>query len=130
MTEKANRGANVTDPTAGQKEAVKTYLEQVKVITALATTLLLTPNVLLTLEKQDTARTALALNLPNWKCWLIGGNLAFLLAIILTYFVYATIAGSLDENKFNINRTATRFFSIAQFIALLAGCVALFVIFK
>lgn len=120
----------LTEPPPGPKAAVETYLEQVKIVTALATTLLLTPNVLLTLEQQATARQSLAANLPAWETWLIAANVAFLSAVILTYFIYATVVGDMDDNKFDVYRPATRWLSLAQLVALLVGCVALFMLFK
>lgn len=52
---------------ADKPDAVKLYLVQVKVLTALATTLLLAPNVLLSLIENDNAQSRLAVAFPSWK---------------------------------------------------------------
>ena len=112
-----------------KKLAVEKYLEQVKILTALATTLLLTPNVLLTLGAEAEIRQTLTSQLPQWKNVLVVTNIAFMLVILATYFIYSSVVGSADDGKLDVYRTATRVFSIAQFILLIIGCTGLLILF-
>lgn len=112
-----------------KKFAVEKYLEQVKILTALATTLLLTPNVLLTLSKEASVREDLADALPRWKEVLVGTNVAFILVILATYFIYSSVVGSADTGELNVYRPATRVLSIAQLVLTIVGCVGLLVLF-
>ncbi len=112
---------------------VEHYLDQVKIITALATTLMITPNVYLTLLEKDQIRTRIEATLPCWRSILLTTNILFLLSIILTYFIYSSIVGSsltTAAAKDIIYRPFTRFVSITQFVFLVLGCVGLLIIFS
>jgi hypothetical protein len=111
-----------------QKLTIDKYLDQVKVLTALATTLLITPNLLLTVLSDETIRQELEAGLPSWRLVLSLTNIAFLLAILLTYFIYSSIVGLLAVSEADIYRPATRIFSILQFLFLTLGCVGLVVL--
>lgn len=105
--------------------AVEKYLEQVKVLTALATTLLLTPNVVLVIAGSEATRGALDQALPSWRSVALHANVAFLVAIGLTYFIYSSLVGQAHEGEFDVYRPMTRLLSLLQFGALVWGCVAL-----
>lgn len=110
---------------------VERYLDQVKIITALATTLLITPNLFLTILNKPEIMTRLALAIPCWKTILLFTNIFFILSILATYFIYSSIVGSLINRENNlIYRPFTRFNSILQFIFLTLGCVGLLIIFQ
>ncbi len=108
-----------------RKFAVEKYLDQVKILTALATTLLLTPNVLLTLAAADDTRRALDSAFPTWRTVLLHTNVSFLVTIGMTYFIYSSIVGRAEKGQFDVNRPLTRIFSLLQFGALCYGCVGL-----
>jgi hypothetical protein len=110
---------------------VEQYLDQVKVITALATTLLITPNLFMTLLEKGDIRAQIDASIPAWKTLLLITNLMFLLSILSTYFIYSSIVGSLLNNDTDvIYRTFTRVMSILQFIFLVLGCFGLLFIFN
>jgi len=110
---------------------VEQYLDQVKVITALATTLLITPNLFMTLLEKADVRAQIEATVPAWKTLLLITNIMFLLSILSTYFIYSSIVGSLLNNDTDvIYRTFTRVMSILQFIFLVLGCVGLLFIFN
>jgi hypothetical protein len=111
------------------KFLVEKYLEQVKVLTALSTTLLLTPNILLNIMEKESIRTRLSASLPDWKVYLVGTNIVLLIAILLTYFIYSSVIGSVNSGSYDIFRPATRAFSITQFICLIFGGAGLLLLF-
>jgi hypothetical protein len=108
--------------------AVEKYLEQVKILTALATTLLLTPNILLTILEKEVVRDRLDLLFQNWRLVLVLTNISFLLVILMTYFIYSSVVGSLYYNSLDIYRKATRVFSLLQFVFMVIGCVGFVII--
>ena len=61
---------------------------------------------------------------------MIGGNLAFLLTVLLTYFIHTTAVGYMHKGEFDVYRPATVVLSLVQLVTLILGCVALFVLFK
>ena len=110
---------------------VERYLDQVKIITALATTLLITPNLFLTLLEKAEIRARIEIAIPGWKTLLLITNIMFLLSILSTYFIYSSIVGSLiDSEEDVIYRPFTRVVSILQFVFLTAGCIGLLMIFN
>jgi hypothetical protein len=111
-----------------QKQTIDKYLDQVKVLTALATTFLITPNLLLTILGNEKIKQGLDSSLSSWRLILSLTNIAFVLAILSTYFIYSSIVGMLAESEANIYRPATRFFSLLQFLFLILGCIGLVVI--
>jgi hypothetical protein len=110
---------------------VERYLDQVKVIAALATTLLITPNLFLTLLEKADIRAQIEAAIPAWRLLLLFTDIMFLLSILSTYFIYSSIVGSLLGNETNvIDRPFTRAVSILQFIFLVLGCIGLLFIFN
>jgi branched-subunit amino acid transport protein len=113
-----------------EKLTIGTYLEQVKIITALATTLLITPTVILTLLTEPSVLDRIQAHLPSWRDLLMATNIAFLLCILCTYFIYSSVVGQANEGKLDIYRTATRVSSIAQFALLLIGATGLLFVLR
>jgi len=113
------------------KFIVERYLDQVKILTALATTLLITPNLYLSLLEKSVITNHIAAVFPGWKILLLITNVMFLLAILSTYFIYSSVVGSLAEKAADIiYRPFTRIISILQFVFLTAGCIGLLLIFN
>jgi p-aminobenzoyl-glutamate transporter AbgT len=113
-----------------EKLTIATYLEQVKIVTALATTLLITPTVILTMLTEQSVLDRIQAHLPPWRDLLLATNIAFLLCILCTYFIYSSVVGQTKEGKHDIYRTATRAFSITQFVLLLLGATGLLVVLR
>jgi len=110
---------------------VERYLDQVKIITALATTLLITPNLFLTILDKPDIITHLNTAIPCWETILLITNILFILSILATYLIYSSIVGSLiNKDKDLIYRPFTRIISILQFVFLSCGCIGLLVIFQ
>ena len=102
--------------------AVDKYLEQVKILTALASALLLSPGFVLALLR---IREDIGLSdklLLQATIAVAGSSVAFVSTIFFTYFIYSSIAGDLNEGECNIYREETQRFSIMQFVAVLIGC--------
>jgi len=112
-----------------KKYAVEKYLEQVKILTALATALLLPPNAIIAF-KSDGIESAVGALDPGVKIWLLIMNISFIAVIIMTYFIYSAIVGHAHDGEYDIYRPAARIFSILQFAGILLGCIALIVLFS
>ena len=106
----------------GKKEACKTYIEQTKLLVALASVFLVAPVVFLTATRPPAGETvggvAIAL--------LIVSELSFILSVLFGYVVLGSVAGSQESGEFNIYRPATRTFSLLELGAYLLG-LALFI---
>ena len=106
-----------------EKFVVDRYLDQVKILTALATTLLISPNLILSLhEKSNNSNDQIMM-------WLMSANISFIITILLTYFIYSSIVGNLVKGSYDIYRPATRAFSLAQFFTLIWGSISLLILF-
>ncbi len=103
----------------GRKEAVKTYIEQTKLLVTLASAFLFAPAGLIAILKD---RSASHLTFEQIG-WFIGAEICFIVSVIGGYIVLATIAGSQDAGKFNVYRPATVAASLCQFFAYVAGLV-------
>jgi len=102
--------------------AVDKYLEQVKILTTLASALLLSPGFVLALLRIREDIGLSDKQLLHATIAVGGSSAAFLLTIFFTYFIYSSIAGDLNEGECNIYREETQRFSIMQFVAVLIGC--------
>ena len=87
-----------------KKLAVNKYLEQVKILTALSTALLISPSII---QKISIHKESYLENIKSIKILMFISNISFLLAIIMTYFIYSSIVGYIDKNRYDINRPAT-----------------------
>ena len=74
-----------------KKFAVDKYLDQVKILTALATALLISPNIVLMLRKSGIQNSQVLQVLEQSKKFLFIANISFLISIIMTYFVYSSV---------------------------------------
>lgn len=112
-----------------KKFAVEKYLDQVKILTALATTLLISPNLFLMLREAIAENSQVMGVWKQAKTFLITANISFLVSIIMTYLIYSSVVGSVDEGEYEIYRPLTRIFSLIQFAGIVVGCAALLVFF-
>ncbi len=109
------------------KEAVDKYLEQIKILSALATALLISPNIAVALTKFATeSRMTLP---PELRYWLLGTNTSFLLTILTSYLIYSSIVGFIADGKYDIYRSGTRVTSLIQVGTMLVGCIGMCVVF-
>lgn len=109
----------MTDPTSddGKKEAVKTYLEQTKLLVTLASAFILAPAGLVAVLKE---RTTVGLA-SSQLFWFVIAEVLFIASVMAGYVVLGTIAGSQDANRYDVYRLATRCASLAQITAYLFG---------
>jgi len=103
-----------------KKFVVERYLEQIKILSALATALLISPALIQVISGKVYSNIGRP-RMVSLRTLALVSNISFLLVIILSYLVYSTIVGSVNKGVYDIYRTATRVFSIAQFIALIVG---------
>lgn len=97
-------------------EAVKTYVEQTKLLVTLASVFMVAPAV-----------TTIALAEANFF-WFACSEVMFVLSVLLGYIVFGSIAGSQDEGDYNVYRRATCWSSLAQFFSFLVGICAFFML--
>ena len=108
-----------------KKFAVEKYLDQVKILTALATALLISPNIVLMLRKAGSQNDQALQVFEHAKRLLLAANVSFLVAIVMTYFIYSSVVGCTNEGIYNVYRPSTRIFSLIQLLGIVVGCVAL-----
>lgn len=120
----------MSDPNKEDKKlAVEKYLDQVKILTALATALLVSPNLVLILRNNNSQSiTALAM-FEEAKIYLLIANVSFLVAIGMTYFIYSSVVGFINDGIYDVYRPATRVFSIIQLLGIIVGCITLVIFF-
>ena len=109
------------DPNEGRKEACRTYLEQTKLLTALASAFLLAPAALLGFLRPATGEPA------SSGEWLLvaAGEFFLVSSIVLGYVVAGSLAGSQHDGNYDVYRPATRVASLAQLTSLLFGIACL-----
>jgi hypothetical protein len=107
----------------GRKEATKTYVEQTKLLTTLASAFLVAPAGLLTFIAAGQARVSAG----DFILFLIS-EVFFVASILCGYLVMGSVAGSQDDRSFDVFRPATMRLSLAQLFSYLAG-MTFFVIF-
>src|SRR5262249_30311916 len=105
--------------TEGQKEAVKTYIEQTKLLVTLASTFLFAPAGLVTILKD---RTSTRLD-GSQLFWFVAVEIVFILSVLAGYVVLASLSGSQATNEFNVYRPATRISSLIQFGTYVLGLI-------
>ena len=104
-------------PGEGQKEAVKTYIEQTKLLVALSSAFLIAPAALLGVFKD---RTDIGLKHAHIVQFLATEAL-FVLSVLAGYVVLASIAGYQHIGRFDVHRPATAIASIFQITSYIAG---------
>jgi hypothetical protein len=107
-----------------RKEAVKTYIEQTKLLVTLSSAFVLAPAGVVAVFKD---RVAVALS-PFQLAWFVIADLLFIVSVLMGYVVLGTIAGYQHLNRFDVHRTATRYSSLVQIVSYLAG-LAVFMFF-
>ena len=107
-------------PATGKQEACKTYIEQTKLLVTLASAFLLAPAGLVAILKE---RTSIGISKAD-LCWFIAAEALFVLSVLAGYIVLGSLAGSQDEGKFDVFRTATRLWSLFQFGLYVGGMAA------
>jgi hypothetical protein len=105
---------------SGKSEALKTYIEQTKLLVSLASGFVLAPPAILSLLRRADGKP------PSFVPWsrffwaeglLVG-------SILAGYVVLGSIAGAQHNSSYDVHRPATRTFSIAQLSLYLAGIFA------
>ena len=113
-----------------QKYAVEKYIEQVKVLTTLASALLLSPGILAALYRVIGDHNLQFQQKQQAIVAVIISSVSSLIAIFFAYFIYSSLIGMIYKNKYDIYRPATRFFSLLQFIFVVISCVSfIFVVY-
>lgn len=102
----------------GKKEACKTYVEQTKLLVTLASAFIVAPAAALALVKQDSL-PAFASNYTF--CLFLWAEGLFVGSVLAGYVVLGAIAGSQDENKFDVYRKMVIFPSWLQIFLYLLG---------
>jgi hypothetical protein len=98
-----------------RKEACRTYLEQTKLLVALASALLIGPAAIFGFVRPETGVGA-----SRWEWWLVLlTETALVLSVLSGYVVFATIVGSQEKGDYDVYRPATRWASLVQ-LGLLA----------
>jgi predicted lysophospholipase L1 biosynthesis ABC-type transport system permease subunit len=116
----AKHAPHAAGSSADHQEACKTFLDQTKQLITLASAFLFAPAAFVTLEK-DLAGIKQA---GVWP-WFLVVEACFVISVVLGYVTIGTIAGTQNDGTYNVFRTATRLFSLAQFCSYIAG-VAVF----
>ena len=101
----------------GRKEAVKTYIEQTKLLVTLSSAFLVAPAALLAVFKDKAAIGLSEVQIGRF----IAAEIFFVISVFAGYVVLGTIAGYQHLGKFNVYRTATMIASILQILTYGAG---------
>jgi hypothetical protein len=102
-----------------RKEAVKTYIEQTKLLVALSSAFVLAPAGVVAVLKD---RAAVGLT-PAQLAWFIVADVLFIFSVFMGYVVLGTIAGYQHLNKFDVHRSATRNCSLLQIFSYVVGLI-------
>jgi hypothetical protein len=113
------------DPQRLKVLATEKYLDQVRLLTALASALLISPAILLVLLRFSAEFPNLVHEMARATAYLLLSSGSFVGVVVANYFIYSSIVGRLLDDQIDIYRPATRFFSIAQILLLVNGCVFL-----
>jgi len=112
------------DPEEGKKEAVKTYIEQTKLLVTLSSAFLFAPAALIAILKDRAAANLTASQLR----WFVIAEVCFIVSVLAGYIVLATISGWQNVGRFDVYRPATRWWSLAQFFTYLLGLIVFFIL--
>ena len=104
----------------GKREACKTYIDQTKLLVALASTFLFAPAGLVAILKE---KTAVGINEVDLS-WFVAAEVLFVMSVLAGYVVLGSIADSQDAERFDVFRTATRLASLLQFLLYVGGMVS------
>jgi hypothetical protein len=110
----------VVDPArADQVEACKTYIEQTKLLVALASAFIVAPAAVVALDPSKLSA------LRPFVDTIIVAEAALVASVLAGYFVLGIVAGSQHAGTFDVYRPATRFSSLVQLGAYLLGLSAI-----
>ena len=113
-----------------QKYAVEKYIEQVKVLTTLASALLLSPGILAALFSVIGDHNLLPQQKQQVIIAVIISSASSLIAIFFAYFIYSSLIGMIYKNKYDIYRPATRIFSLLHFSLVIVSSISfIFVVY-
>ena len=101
----------------GPKEAVKTYIEQTKLLVTLASAFILAPAGLVAVLKD---RVAAGLTAPQLVGFVVA-EVLFITSVLAGYVVLGSIAGYQAANRYDVFRPATRCSSLVQIGTYLLG---------
>jgi hypothetical protein len=102
---------------SGRLEALKTFIEQTKLLVTWASGFILAPPAVLSfLRKPDGGR----LNFVPWSNFFWAEGL-LIGSILAGYVVLGTVAGSQYRGDYDVYRAATRISSLVQLVLYLAG---------
>jgi len=109
----------------GKEEALKTYVDQTKLLVTLASGFVLAPAAAVSLVRSSDSQVQLHVSVP---LFLIAEG-CLIVSVILGYMVLGSIAGSQYSGDFNVYRPATRILSLFQLVFYLGGlCCFVFLI--
>lgn len=106
MNESANQNS-----IENKKEAVKTFIEQTKLLVTLSSAFIIPPAVMYVTIKGFSLKL------------LVITECLFVLSTILGYVVLGTITGSQNNGEYNVYRPATMRFSLLEFLLYLGGLI-------
>jgi hypothetical protein len=110
--------------TEGQKESIRTYIEQTKLLVTLASAFLFAPAGFIGIMKD---RTASGLDKSQLYSF-IGSEVLFIISVLAGYVVLGSLTGSQAAGDFDVYRPATRRSSLVQFGAYVFGLVVFLVL--
>lgn len=111
----SNSKANETQ--SGKFEALKTFMEQTKLLVSLASGFVLAPPAVISFLRRPDGKSPPAL---PWGRFLWAEAL-LISSILAGFVVLGTVAGSQYDGSFDVYRPASRAFSICQFALYILG---------
>src|SRR5436190_12336517 len=103
----------------GKADALKTFIEQTKLLVTLASGFIVAPAAAVSLFKSVQNPQTTHLSLPLF----FSAEILLISSVVIGYVVLGTIAGSQHSGDFNVYRPATRICSVLQFFLYLGGLV-------
>lgn len=100
-----------TEQIENRKEACKTFVEQTKLLTSLASAFIVAP---------AAVQAFIQLKINSQ---IIFAEVAFILSVLSSYVVLGAIAGSQHDGQFNVYRPAVKWSALFQFFAYVIGLV-------
>jgi hypothetical protein len=107
----------------GKAEALKTFVEQTKLIVTLASGFIVAPAAAVSWFKSSEQNHSVHISIPLF----LAAEIMLISSVVAGYIVLGSIAGSQHSGKFDVYRPATRISSLLQ-VALYLGGVLCFVL--
>ena len=101
----------------GRQEALKTYVEQTKLLVTLASGFVLAPAAAVSLVHPPDSQHSPVMSISLF----LVAEISLILSVLLGYAVLGSIAGSQHNEEFNVYRRATRILSLLQIASYLGG---------